>query len=225
MEFYYANGNKLVDISLDGLKNIGVLLSGGVDSGLLLYMITKTAMAENTGIKIYTITGESLLKPFNIKHSSMVIDTVKALTGYNKVIEQLIFPYRSHLNVEQRIEVMTYYTRLYIKHFNLDMLFEGKTKNPPVTVSELLEGRELDRDDPEGQGLKLKSIEKRLAWPLLYCDKRDIADLYKNLGITESLLPNTRSCEGNLEVTDNLKKQCGVCWWCRERKWAFGEGK
>ena len=61
-------------------------------------------------------------------------------------------------------------------------------------------------------------------------DKRMIAHLYKHFNVLEELLPHTRSCEwhegfeNNGVIVPNPKDgHCGECWWCRERKWAFGK--
>jgi len=42
--------------------------------------------------------------------------------------------------------------------------------------------------------------------------------------LLETLFPVTRSCEWNEHVVgeDPGMEHCGNCWWCHERKWAFG---
>ena len=55
--------------------------------------------------------------------------------------------------------------------------------------------------------------------PFFNIDKKQIKNMYDELGLTETLFPITRSC-------DNPKVKIGhcngKCWWCEERKWAFG---
>ena len=58
----------------------------------------------------------------------------------------------------------------------------------------------------------------RVYSPFSNIDKKGIAALYKTLGI-EDLYSVTRSCEH----LDYIGKQCGQCWWCKERIWAFGK--
>ena len=38
----------------------------------------------------------------------------------------------------------------------------------------------------------------------------------------KELFPITASCVGYAKETDYFTKPCKVCWWCREKKWAFG---
>jgi hypothetical protein len=63
-----------------------------------------------------------------------------------------------------------------------------------------------------------RSVDNRLYKPLMNKNKKDIAAIYKELGIESELYPKTRSCESEISVAGN----CGECWWCRERIWAFG---
>ena len=52
--------------------------------------------------------------------------------------------------------------------------------------------------------------------------------MYKEANLLDELYPITRSCE--YDPTSNYFKNiknpgighCGKCWWCEERKWAFG---
>jgi hypothetical protein len=66
-----------------------------------------------------------------------------------------------------------------------------------------------------------KSVVKsddRLYVPWVNLNKKDIAAMYTELGLLENLLPRTRSCENE----NHPGSHCGKCFWCGERKWAFG---
>jgi hypothetical protein len=57
-------------------------------------------------------------------------------------------------------------------------------------------------------------------------DKKFISFLYTYFNVND-LFDLTRSCEAvpDLEFgfnPDFEKLPCGTCWWCLERKWAFG---
>jgi len=68
----------------------------------------------------------------------------------------------------------------------------------------------------------------RMMWyqPWRNWDKKAIAELYDQFGLTDSLFPLTRSCENGGDVTyiDDplMETHCEQCWWCIERYWAFG---
>ena len=49
-----------------------------------------------------------------------------------------------------------------------------------------------------------------------------LAELYNQYNITNTLFPLTYSCEGSAELTNTHTQHCEKCWWCEERYWAFG---
>ena len=61
-------------------------------------------------------------------------------------------------------------------------------------------------------------MDKRAYSPLINHNKKSVAKLYKALGVLDTLYPVTRSCE----TDEHPGSHCGKCWWCGERKWAFG---
>lgn len=67
---------------------------------------------------------------------------------------------------------------------------------------------------------------QRFYHPFVNVDKRFVAAMYKKYNV-EDLLDLTRSCEAipseDAPFDPNFEKTpCGHCWWCLERKWAFG---
>jgi 7-cyano-7-deazaguanine synthase in queuosine biosynthesis len=63
------------------------------------------------------------------------------------------------------------------------------------------------------------SCQNKIYNPFSNIDKKDIKNLYHDLGLLETLFPLTRSCESLVD----FEKHCGECWWCEERLWAFGK--
>ena len=53
-------------------------------------------------------------------------------------------------------------------------------------------------------------------------DKKFVAGVYFDYGLMDSLFPMTRSCVGTRTQTENFTKECGKCFWCHEKAWAFG---
>lgn len=225
-----------IDIGFNKLTgNAGILISGGCDSTILFYMVSKTIVEEDLDITLYPITAELTRRNYSIRHTTEIIEKVKELTGIKTLGRHLTFPipnhtfnyrvkpYDSSAESAMKAHITDDYTRHYSTHYNLHTLFNGKTKNPPASVEHLQEGREVDRDDPEAAGELLISVGNNMRHPLRYSDKKDIAFLYKSLELTDSLLPLTRSCEGDDIETNYFKFTCGQCWWCKERAWAFNE--
>jgi 7-cyano-7-deazaguanine synthase in queuosine biosynthesis len=66
------------------------------------------------------------------------------------------------------------------------------------------------------QGKLIEEIEVR---PFFNMNKKNISAKYAELGLLDTLFPITKSCEDR----SILKGHCGKCWWCLERKWAFGK--
>ncbi len=62
------------------------------------------------------------------------------------------------------------------------------------------------------------SVDTRVYVPFANLNKKNIAGIYKELGVEKSLFIKTRSCE----TEDHYPGHCGKCWWCHERLWAFG---
>ena len=58
--------------------------------------------------------------------------------------------------------------------------------------------------------------------PFFDIDKKQLAELYNQYNITNTLFPLTYSCEGSAELTNTHTQHCEKCWWCEERYWAFG---
>ena len=53
-------------------------------------------------------------------------------------------------------------------------------------------------------------------------DKKFVAGVYMEEGLMDTLFPLTRSCVGSARYTDFFEKECHDCYWCFEKKWAFG---
>lgn len=70
---------------------------------------------------------------------------------------------------------------------------------------------------PAGQKPRryLETRWQNVITPFGIYDKTIVVDLYKRLGLLGSLLPLTHTC------TERASTNCGQCFACRERQWAF----
>jgi len=107
-----------------------------------------------------------------------------------------------------------------LKKYPEAQLLFGQTKNPSFEDMKnydhpaLLNLREHRRDKVRH---KVTYLE-----PFNTVDKKFIADIFKSHNLMDSLFTLTGSCVGTLELTDGFTKPCKECWWCHEKRWAFG---
>ncbi len=196
---------------------VGVSCSGGADSSILLYNLMK-----HCEDKIYIFsTGNNQRSRHNVEVATKVVERCIQLTG-NSNIEHHI----SYCEV-QSSETLFPKLRPYIDNGVIKMLYTGITENPPTNISDnfKLKITETKRNP----GVIKPFIVNGVAYtPWTNVDKRSIAKMYNEENLLEDLYSITRSCEYD-PTSDYFEKiedpglgHCGECWWCEERKWAFG---
>ena len=229
-KFYY-NDTEYIEIGIPkGLNPVSVFISGGADSALVTYMVVKTIQELNLGLEVYPITTEFMSRPFNINRSWAVLRMVEQLTGF-KFSQHLIFPMPNHtlkISDEEKKPIMSQNIKWYFEKYGISIMYNGLTANPPIDLvpDNTWGKRQLERDEVEL--VKLKLNQKTTQYPLLWSDKRIVAELYHRLGIHNSIFPLTRSCESEMEESKYFSKTCfqvrnpgEECWWCRERQYGF----
>jgi len=173
-------------------KQYGLLLSGGIDSAVLLYLLIKSNPSIN-------------LQPFTIPK------TDGAYLYADPVIEH--FNRKFLLNIPKTIQVgdPTVYHRqqsatavkeIFDKH-PVDYLFVGINQNPP----------ELDSLPGSPQRAK-SSPNPRVIFPFVDLYKHNILEFMYNNDQAD-LIDITHSC------TEQQQGRCNRCWQCTERAWAF----
>jgi 7-cyano-7-deazaguanine synthase in queuosine biosynthesis len=182
---------------------IGISLSGGVDSSLLLYILMSHV---NEPIKIFTCSSKRKLYATSISSANVIKKCIE-LTGKNNISHHI------HYVDEQTLE-----TLFYPEQFNtIKVLYTAITSTPPTEVTDnfLSVLTEKDRDP----NIKKHFYSKKLDFysPFVNIDKLEIYKMYKELNLLDTLFPVTRSCE-SLDISEG---HCGRCWWCEERLWAF----
>ena len=181
-------------ITIDLSKKYGILLSGGIDSAVLLYLLIK----DYPEIKIQPFTIPKL--DGALIHAQLIIDY------FNK---------KFNLNIPNTIKVgdPTVYHRLQsktavediFKKYPIDFLFIGINQNPP------------ELNDLPGAPLRSKKSDNpKILLPFVNLLKTDILDfMFKYQQI--DLMNITHSC------TEQNEGRCEICWQCTERKWAFSK--
>jgi len=195
---------------------ISVSCSGGADSSLLLYILMKYKQEGN--IHVYTLAS-NLKGRLSAKSSANVIEKCIQLTGYYNIIHHV-----SYVD-EQDSKVMFDNLALQKEITKSSIMYSAVTANPPKSIADSFCGEtnnflQLHRDPTIQRPI---FILDTFCAPFTNINKKRIKALYDHLNLTESLFPLTRSCEGLSSETNNFTKDCEDCWWCLERKWAFGK--
>lgn len=196
---------------------IGVLVSGGADSALLLYYLMQQ---HDDTIYIYTMAGLDKLS----KNAKRVPDIAKwcaERTGFRDYI-QIVKPVET-----QTSELLFQELRQWIRDGHITGLYSGVTANPPADVVDSFktEHGQSENRDP----LKERPVyypDDQAYFPFYNLDKRQLAEQYQAENLME-LFDLTSSCEWmapgpHRAGIDPEIEQCGYCWWCEERQWGFG---
>jgi hypothetical protein len=221
-------------------KKILINVSGGADSALLLYLTIK--YLKNNGmddVEVNAMTCANSAKGnWNARKAADVIHHVITRSEFEN--------FNMHYSFYRDEQQANYFNEVFedlLRKGVFDLFMHGTTANPlesTIVINskgipiDLREKALPDRDKKNYDLLYeniVDGIEYGMANPWYNVDKRFIADQYDIFNLRDDLLPITRSCEFRLENA-GIKKllnndefentPCGVCWWCLERKWAFG---
>jgi hypothetical protein len=187
------DGKKIV-VKIQQNKKYGIMLSGGLDSAMLLYLI----LLENKfcNIQPYSIPKhdgshkyvQGILEYFNTEFD---IELPKPIIVGNPAV---------HHSQQSRVAI----TELFLK-YPVDYLFIGLNQNPPQPWG-----------DPnwERPNRLLKSPSDRIILPFIELYKTHIVDLIFQFD-QKYLVNLTHTC------TEQPVGRCNQCFQCNERSWAF----
>lgn len=213
-----------VDIIIPKNTNkLGISMSGGADSSLLCYIVADyLKKTNNSSITIHPITCNWETRPWSQHTVKTVVKKIEGLTRFTNWGQHYVFNVNQAdmISDERKQQMFKYYMGFIFQNNLIDHLFSGKTKNPPKEVMDTFIDQvyQVERNNPTKKSIYKAPVE---TVPFAMVDKRFVIDQYKSYNILEELLPLTRSCEGDINITENFTKECGVCWWCNERKWAL----
>lgn len=177
-------------------KKYGILLSGGIDSAILLYLLIK----ENPKIDIQPFTIDKI--DGAALYANPVIDHFNK--KFNLNIPKTIFV--GNPTVHHRMQSTTAVVDI-LNNYSVDYLFIGINKNPP----------ELN-NLPSAPKRDTRSSHKKIIFPFVDLYKDQILQFVFDNEQTE-LIDITHSC------TEQKEGRCGLCWQCTERQWAFDKLK
>lgn len=179
---------------LEENKKYGILLSGGLDSAVLLYLLLKSNSSIN-------------LQPFTIpkKDGSAVYAAMVVNHFNNKFDLKIPSPILvGNPDVHHTKQSTSAIIEIFHKH-TVDYLYMGVNTNPP------------ELDNLEGAPKRfLKSPNPRLIYPFAQLIKDQVLKIMFDEG-QEDISNVTHSC------TEQRVGRCNQCWQCRERAWAFNK--
>jgi 7-cyano-7-deazaguanine synthase in queuosine biosynthesis len=212
------NSQQNIEINLPRyVKRVGLKISGGADSAIVGYMLSKYVVTERPDIKIIPITVQQVGKNYQLIFAKNVIEF------YKKEFGNIFLEHVTDISLTKETYAITQeklLSHLYEKK-RINFHFSGLTLNPPP---ELIQTTKNDSyfiaplDRIRTDTFKLVYAGTRCI-PLINIDKKGVAELYNTLGLMDTLFPLTRSCE---KFTDNFLKHCEECWHCAERFYGFG---
>lgn len=195
---------------------IGVMMSGGADSALLLYFLLKHSKNK---IHIFTLANQQ--KCITTAHSSLnVVSKCAELTDNYNFVHHITY------EKEQNIKNLFKTPGQFLNDSTIDFLYSGVTKNPPTCVTDTFSAETTETSQRNPDVIRETLIHKNLFNPWTNIDKQYICKIYNHYDLIDNLYPLTRSCEwvaGLFEAENPGNGHCGACWWCEERIWGFNK--
>ena len=206
-------------------NEFGINLSGGTDSALLFWMMCREVSLRKKDCFIQPQTLVDTERPTNIWNSKEI--TLYMKQKFPNVDIRNVISGKFTKDKEGVGKEKTYWHNKFTKK-NRDekkfkFLLHGRTANPPYEEAvkfDLIRDREQTRDIEKG-GEKKGALSKTGWVPFYDKDKRFLREIYIENDLMD-LFEITSSCISKNYLTNYFSKACRVCWWCREKKWAFG---
>lgn len=188
-------------INIDVAPNFhyGIMLSGGLDSAVLLYLMLEDFKQKELPVRI---------QPFTIPKADgatlyigPILNFMAKRFNFDLPMTILVGDPMSAYNMQSTTAVID----VRRAHTYIKQTFFATNQNPPnvelpgVAPKRIKESKDAD-----------------LAFPFLKLHKAHIVDLAEQFGLQE-LYDITHSC------TQLRNERCNECWQCNERKWAFTE--
>jgi len=181
-------------------RKIGLLISGGLDSSLMLYLITKEIKEKNSNVEFITYTVEQELKG-TVHHTKKIINIIEELNNIS-ITNIIVGASHAHTDYEIIYGTLDALNRERKSNQVLDVLYLASTKVP--------EELKNVNGAPRRDGRNIFSVVQ----PWSTVNKDEIVSYILKNNLLE-LVKNSHSC------TMISNKHCGECWNCIERIWAF----
>lgn len=244
MKITFANQTiELFPADIGEPTTIALLLSGGLDSASLLYLLC----LHFPDMRILPITGIDAYAKFDTLCSYDVINFMHDEFPKNNILDQEVFSFdhkdpkyfnqalKMHSNpayknspelalypagTSKNIQMRQGIDKVISKHKEVELLLMATTANPP---NQLMKDRgffdlaEHKRNEPHNRPVR----RHKLYVPYINVNKKFVGGIYKHYNLLDSLYQYTNSCVGMPLETNYGQHDCGKCFWCHEKKWGF----
>lgn len=177
-------------------KKIGVFVSGGWDSAVLLYIIWDICIKQRNEMRIYTVPKLDGA----VKHAERVVKWCR----YKLITDAVPHDIVGSITAEDPSE--------YVKSGVVDALMSGNVDIVYSAVTSYYDEMNPDQDRIFTKGTPFEDIVRQ---PFAELTKDKTVQLAYDLGIADEIMKYTHSC------TQLEEGRCGYCPWCKEREWAF----
>ena len=204
--------NILTDVEeiLDRYQKIGLLVSGGLDSSLLAYLLHDIKYKTNR-----TNTFEFFVVPRpddSVVHVNRVVDYIDRYFNQPKSTINIVGSGDLHHSKQ-----VTSGIREAIFNYDCDIYLSSITTNPPVPLPNYKYDTFLEPDGTPYNGpVRKKSYHPKLIDVFWDYTKKDTVKIVKDYDLVE-IMELTHTCTGSKST------RCNACWQCCERAWAFAE--
>ena len=108
--------------------------------------------------------------------------------------------------------------------YNCKRVLSGMTQNPPNKDMEQLDFAHLaeSKRNEDRNDVVVFNPRGRRYHPYARVNKLFVRGVFESHGLMDTLYHVTGSCTGCQYSTEYFTKPCGKCFWCHEKKWAFG---
>jgi len=211
-----------------------VNLSGGCDSAMALWQFLLYLKEREIELEeIRVLTGVDKYRPTNEWNAREIFLGIKENFPEFPLVHDIFYYWKKG---DKRTFHMAYEKGLFEdKGFNC--MLHGRTANPPPEIQKEIPNFWDNKGAPKERDITNKNKKdsyqiwpkkelntfRFMAVPWEYVDKKFIAELYYKIPFMKNeIFPVTASCIGYAKDTNHFEKACGKCWWCHEKKWAFG---
>lgn len=250
-DYYRSSEYKSILTSINGLsipfnrdwKSISISVSGGADSGLLLYLLSEHIETHNLNTSIHVIHNIRCWKsrPWQKYVFESVFDyiqnrfkTIEFTTHYNFVPPELEHGFSGKTLTDEygktvsgdTIELRAFAE--YVCHTNnCEAYYNAVTKNPDIDIHGKIESRDVELTTETGRLMIMQHLNFTAIHPFRFVSKEYIINTYERKKL-DKLFNLTRSCEGEFDDINYMNYTpgqyvplCHNCFWCKERNWGI----
>lgn len=177
-------------------KKIGVLVSGGWDSAVLLYLVWAKCLKQGNEMYIYTVPKLDGA----VKYAEKVVEWCR----YKLIAPRVQHKIVGDISADDPSE--------YVKSGVIEALTSGEVDVVYSAVTAYYDEMNPDHERTLTKGTPFEDIVRQ---PFAELTKDKTVQLAFDLGIADDIMNITHSC------TELDEGRCGYCPWCKERDWAF----